>query len=187
VKVLVIPEDPTLDQYILKPVMERLFADLGRSARVNVLWNPRLRGVSEALDPSIVRHIVATYSMNDLFLLAVDRDADEHRAKRARMLETEHPGRLFACLAVEEIEVWMLALHRDRLPSPWAEIRGERDPKERFAYPFLAAHAPKRDDAGQGRKWAMRDLGAHWKGLLDVCPELAELKARIAGELGRRA
>jgi hypothetical protein len=186
VKVLVIPEDPMLDQYILKPVVERLFSDLGLAARIEVLWNPRLRSVSQALDASVVRYIVDTYSMIDLFLLIVDRDADEHRAKRAGMREAEHPGRLFACLAVEEVEVWMLALHRDRLPSPWAEIRGERDPKERFAHPFLAAHAPKLD-AGQGRKWAMRDPGARWKGLLDVCPEIAELKARIAGEFGRRS
>jgi hypothetical protein len=185
VKVLVIPEDPMLDQYILKPIVERLFADLGLSARIKVLWDPRLRGVDEALDPSIVRRIVGIYSMIDLFLLIVDRDGDEHRAERARTHETEHPSRLFACLAVEEVEVWMLALHRDRLPSPWAEVRGDRDPKERFAHPFLAAHAPKLD-AGNGRKWAMRDLGARWKGLLDVCPEIAELKARIAGEFGRQ-
>jgi hypothetical protein len=70
--------------------------------------NPRLRSVNQALDSSIVRHIVGTYSMIDLFLLTVDRDADEHRAKRAHTLETEHPGRLFACLAVDEVEVWML-------------------------------------------------------------------------------
>ena len=182
-KILVIPEDPMLDQYILKPVMERLFADLGLAARVTVLWNPRLRSVDQALNPSVVRDIVATYSMIDLFLIIVDRDADEHRATRAHTREIEHPGRLLVCLAVEEVEVWMLALHRERLPSPWAEIRGERDPKERFAYPFLAAHAPKLD-AGQGRKWAMRDLGARWKGLLDVCPEIAELKARIADAFG---
>ena len=185
-KVLVIPEEPMPDQYILKPVMECLFVDLALSARVDALWNPRLRSVSQALDSSMLRHIVGVYSMIDLFLLNVDRDADEHRAKRARTLEAEHPGRLFACLAVEEVEVWMLALHRDRLPSPWAEIRRERDPKERFAYPFLAAHAPKLD-AGHGRKWAMRDLGARWKGLLDVCPEIAELKTRIASEFGRRS
>lgn len=185
-KVLVIPEDPMLDQYILKPVVERLFADLGQSARVNVLWNPRLHSVHQALDAAVVRNIVDTYSMIDLFLLIVDRDADEHRAQRTRMRETEHPGRLLACLAVEEIEVWMLALHRNLLPSPWAEIRSDRDPKERFADPFLAAHAPK-IDPGRGRKWAMRELGARWKGLLDVCPELAELKARIARELGRAA
>ena len=183
-KILVIPEDPMLDQYILKPVVERLFVDLGLAVRVTVLWNPRLRSVNQALDPSMVRNIVETYSMIDLFLLIVDRDADEHRTTRVRMRETEHPGRLLACLAIEEVEVWMLALHRERLPSPWAEIRGERDPKERFAHPFLAAHAPKLD-AGQGRKWAMRDLGTRWKGLLDVCPEIAELKTRIAGAFGR--
>jgi hypothetical protein len=33
----------------------------------------------------------------------------------------------------------------------------------------------------------VRDLGVRWKGLLEVCPELAELKTRIAAELGRRA
>jgi hypothetical protein len=31
----------------------------------------------------------------------------------------------------------------------------------------------------------MRDLGTRWKGLLAVCPELADLKTRIAGALGR--
>lgn len=185
-KVLVIPEDPMLDQYILKPVVERLFADLRLAVRVGVLWNPRLRSVTQALDASVVRHIIETYSMIDLFLLIVDRDADEHRGARTRILEAEHPGRLLACLAIEEVEVWMLALHRDLLPSPWAEIRGERDPKERFAHPFLATHAPKLDP-GQGRKWAMRNLGARWKGLLDVCPEIADLKTRIAGEAGRRS
>jgi hypothetical protein len=33
----------------------------------------------------------------------------------------------------------------------------------------------------------MRDLGGRWKGLLDVCPEIAELKARIASEFVRRS
>jgi hypothetical protein len=184
VKVLVIPEDPVLDQYILKPVVERLFTDLGITARVNVLWNPRLRSVNQALDALVVRAIVDTYSMTDLFLLIVDRDADAHRPERARMREAEHPGRLLACLAIEELEIWMLALHRHLLPSPWTEIRRERDPKERFAHPFLAAHAPKLTP-GEGRKWGMRDLGARWKGLLDVCPEIAELKMRVAAQLGR--
>jgi hypothetical protein len=36
-KVLVAPEDPTLDQYVLKPIVERLFADLGKTPRVLVL------------------------------------------------------------------------------------------------------------------------------------------------------
>jgi hypothetical protein len=37
-KVLIIPEDPTRDPYILKPIVERLFShELQRVARVEVL------------------------------------------------------------------------------------------------------------------------------------------------------
>ena len=67
-KVLVIPEDPSLAQYILKPVVERIFSDLGRIPRITILSNPRLRGVHEALDSAILIEIVKTYSMSDLFL-----------------------------------------------------------------------------------------------------------------------
>jgi hypothetical protein len=36
-KIMVVPEDPSLDQYILKPLVEQLFADLGKSPRVQIL------------------------------------------------------------------------------------------------------------------------------------------------------
>ncbi len=184
---MVVPEDPTLDQYILKPIVEQLFADLGRRSRVEVLSNPRLTGVDQALDASTLADIVATNRMIDVFLVLVDRDGDKARrpqqaAERAR----EHPDRLFVCLAVEEVEVWMLALHRDDLDTPWREVRSERDPKERFAHPFLARRAPKLALAG-GRAWAMREVGAKWRSLLDVCPEIAELKQTLAAWLSRRA
>jgi hypothetical protein len=186
VKIMVIPEDPTIDQYILKPIVEQLFADLGKSPRVHVLSKPRLRGVPQALDASILADIVDTNRMIDLFLVLVDRDADtQKRPAVAREREREHVDRLFVCLAIEEIEVWMLALHREALDAPWKEIRTERDPKELYAHPFLAQRAPKLG-AGAGRAWAMRDLGAKWKGLLEVCPELAELRQCIESWLDRR-
>jgi hypothetical protein len=184
VKVLVIPEDPRLDQYILKPVVERIFADLGKSPRVTVLSNPRLRGVAEALDSAILADIVATYPMNDLFLVLVDRDGDERRAAVARAREAEQEGRLFVCLAIEEIEVWMLAIHSDRLGFTWGEVRAESNPKEQFANPFLRENAP-RLDPGQGRAWAMRGLGGEWRGVLQRCRELGELRDRIEGWLSR--
>jgi hypothetical protein len=121
VKVLVIPEDPSLDQYILKPVVERIFSDLRRSPRITILSSPRLRGVHEALDSATLSGIVNTYSMSDLFLVIVDRDGDGSRAAVASARESEHRGRLFVCLAVEEVEVWMLAIHHEALPSPWRE------------------------------------------------------------------
>ncbi len=185
-KVLIVPEDPTHDQYILKPIVRRLFKDLGRSTRVEVLWDPRLRGVSQALDPTVLDAIVARYRMFELFLVLVDRDGDRERPSHARTLETSHPERLFVCLAIEEVEVWMLALHREELPVPWSEVRQEIHPKEGFAQPFLNRQAP-RISPGEGRKWAMRPLGNRWHGLLAVCPELAELKERIADWLAARA
>ncbi len=177
-KVLVIPEDPRLDQYILKPVVERIFADLRKSPRVTVLSNPRLRGVAEALDSATLADIVATYPMNDLFLVLVDRDGDGTRSVVASARELEHSDRLFVCLAIEEIEVWMLAIHSEALGISWRDVRGEIHHKKRFAHPFLKERAPKLDP-GQGRAWAMRELGGQWRGVLDRCPELKDLKRRI--------
>lgn len=177
-KVLVIPEDPTVDQYILKPIVGRLFSDLGRPARIDVLSKPRLRGVAQALSAPVLSGIADTYRMIDLFLVLVDRDGDPERPTVAAAREAEHGGRLFVCLAIEEVEVWMLALHRSTLGVAWTEVRSERNPKERFAAPFLAANAP-RLGAGEGRVWAMRELGAGWRGLLQVCPELQGLRDRV--------
>jgi len=186
VKVLVIPEDPTLDQYILKPIVGRIFADLGRpSSRINVLTNPRLRGVTQALDGAILKDVVETYPMVDLFLVLVDRDGETRRPAVARRREAEQEGRLFVCLAIEEIEVWMLAVHREALGVTWSEVRSEIHPKERFAQPFLKDNAPKLDP-GAGRAWAMRDLGARWKGVLQCCSEIDELRRRIEQWLAER-
>ncbi len=182
-KVLVIPEDPTHDQYVLKPVVEQLFEDLGQRARVEVLQNPRLRGVEQALAAESLAEIMSLYPMIDLFLLLVDRDAEPGRPARVARLERQFEA-LMACLAVEEIEVWMLALHRDQLGVPWANVRAEVHAKEHFAVPFLLAHAP-RLAPGQGRKWAMRGIGAAWSGLLQVCPELADLRRRLEARLTR--
>ncbi|WP_434391302.1 hypothetical protein [Melittangium boletus] len=176
-KVLVIPEDPSLDQYILKPIVERLLADLGKHARVQILSRPRLRGVDQALDADTIADIVRTYPMVDLFLILVDRDGHPKRQDRATALESAHHG-LFVCLAIEELEVWMLAAHRDSLSAPWSEIRREPHPKERYAHPFLAEQAPKLDP-GQGRAWAMRALAGKWQGVLRACEELETLKQRL--------
>lgn len=176
-RILVIPEDPTHDQYILKPIVEQLFDDLGKRARVTVLQNPRLRGVEQALDPDTLSDIVDTYPMVDLFLLLVDRDGDAGRHDRVAHIESQF-GRLFACLAIEEVEVWMLALHRQKLGADWQTVRVEPHAKERFALPFLAEHAPALS-LGAGRKWAMRDLSAGWSALMQLCPELEKLKARV--------
>lgn len=184
-KVLIIPEDPTLDQHILKPIVERLFADLGRRARVLMLTDPHMRGVDQALDASTIDTIVGKYPMVDLFLLMVDRDGDRlGNTVKARQREVEYPGRLVACLAVEEVEVWMLALHRDdlrqTLGARWPEVRAHHDPKEAYAAPFIQTKGWA-TGVGRGRKQAMQALPTQWNSLLQVCDELAVLKRRLEG------
>jgi hypothetical protein len=180
---MIIPEDPVLDQYVLKPIVERMFEHLGRRARVQVLTSPRLQGVEQALDRGVLARVVSQYPMYDAFLLMVDRDAVESRVALASLRESEHPGRLFACLAIEEVEVWMLALHRERLGVPWRDVRADRDPKERYAAPLLRELAP-RMPLGGGRVRAMASLGQkEWRSLLLLCPELGELQNRLSAWL----
>lgn len=181
-KVLIIPEDPSLDKYILKPVVERIFEDLERTARVDVLEEPHLKGVDQALDATIIAEIVRDNPMEDLFLLIVDRDCNRFKnVEKAAARVAEHSNKLIACLAVEEVEVWLLAVHRENLNAGWLEVRAECDPKERFAEPLL--NMLGRDSPGRGRKGAMRGLGAKWKGLLELCPEIKALKTSIASRI----
>jgi hypothetical protein len=185
-KVLVIPEDPTLDQHILRPVVERIFADLRTKARIEVLTEPHLRGIGQALDQQIIADIIADNRMINLFILAIDRDCDRFgNEAKALARVADHPTRLIACLAHQEVEVWPMALHRDALGASWQEVREHCDPKERFWDPFVAKKGWI-DQLGHGRKRAMRDLSGNWRGLLTVCPEIAELKDKIADWLRTR-
>ena len=184
-KVLIIPEDPTLDQYILKPIVESIFRDVERSARVHVLSEPHLRGVDQALDKDVVAGIVADNPMVDLFLIVVDRDCVDSRNDRAQAREQEHPDSLRFALAVEEVEVWMLALHRDDLGARWSDVRAHCDPKEEYAEPFLERQGWS-TEVGRGRKKAMRNLAGNWRGLLGVCSEIGDLKREIEMWLGHQ-
>lgn len=114
-KVLIIPEDQTHDPFIIKPIIEAIFADLERRAQISVLPEPRLRGTSDALNAALIREIVADNPMEDLFILVVDRDCDrEGNDAKAAAIAAAYGGKLLACVAKQEVEVWMLALHVDR-------------------------------------------------------------------------
>ena len=178
-KVLIIPEDPTFDQYIVKPVVERLLKDLGLTGRVDVLRDPKLEGIDKALDKDVIADIVNDNPMEDLFVLVVDRDCDRmNNSTRTAARVAEHRDRLVACLAKEELEVWMLALYRDELGVRWSEVTQECDPKEKYAEPFMARKGWTAQ-VGRGRKRAMHALGGAWTGLLSVCPEIATLKSDV--------
>ena len=153
--VLVVPEDFRNDQYLLKPLIERLFADIGkRGVKVEVCQDPLLGGIAAALNVERIREVVEQYKgMMAIFILCVDRDGDLGRRARLDNIESEFGGdRVFlAENAWEEIETWTLA--GLDLPSDWAwaDVRAEVHVKERYFEP-LARQRGVADGPGRGRK-----------------------------------
>lgn len=183
-RVLIISEDPTLDQHILKPIVEQIFLDIGRTARVDILRDPHVTGAEQALDSALIDEVVIDNPMIDLFLLIADRDCNRkgHESK-VTARQKEHPEKLLAALAWQEIEVWAMALHRESLAVAWNDVRVDCDRKESFWDPFIEQ---KRwvDTVGKGRKKAMRGMGAKWSALLAVCPELKDFRDRVRAHVG---
>jgi len=181
-QVLVIPEDPTHDRYILKPLVERLLREAGKpQAKVSVMTNPRAQGYSaiKARFPEIFEN----YRHLNLMLFLPDRDChtltDELEALER---SAEVAGcRLLTCAAIEEVEVWLMAGHMDRLSAPWSEIRVECDPKERYFQRFLQAHSG--EGLGDGRQQLMQETLRNFNGLLERCPELKTLLTQLSAEI----
>ena len=56
--ILVVPEDFCKDQYLLKPLFERLFRELGKAAARVVCQDPLLGGIGEALKSERLAEVV---------------------------------------------------------------------------------------------------------------------------------
>jgi hypothetical protein len=183
--VLVIPEDPTYNGYILKPIVERMLAELGKpKADVIVLSNPRLMGYDQAVR-AIRGDLVDRYRHFQLWLFLPDGD----RAKGLEPLESELSGQgvhLFCCAAKPEVEAWLLAGYRDKLPISWTEVRQHPRLKEGLFEPFLQQFGNTRSSGG-GRERLTRQTLSSYQGLLHLCPELGELQERLRGFLAQNA
>ncbi len=178
-KVLLVLEDPTLDQYVVRPVVECVLEDVGLAARVEVLKDPHLRGVAQLLEE--LDGIVLDYPMIDLFVVVIDRDCDraKNEAKLAKKVSA-HAPKMIHCVAVQEVEVWMLAAQQ-QVPTPWKDVRAHCDPKERYAEPWLHSQGYGAADVGHGRKAAMEALrGGGYNRVLSRCDEVRGLKHHVA-------
>ena len=176
--VRVICEDFTQDQFILKPIIEAMFREIVKPRiKVEIVRDPALRGVGQATDWKNIEAILDRYrGMTDLFLLCVDRDGEEHRRSALNGLEKQakahFPGGLFlAENAWQELEVWLLAGH-DTLPKEWkwAEIRAERDPKERYYRPFAQQNGVLNQPA-QGRRTPAEQAAKNYARIRRLCRE----------------
>jgi len=175
-RILVIPEDFRKDQYMLKPLMGAMLDHLRKpNARIRICRDPLLNGVSQAMDKDRLAEIFDTYSgMTDLFMLCVDRDCEAGRRSGLDSLESwardRHGCTLIAANAWQEIEVWVLAGHDLPADWTWAEIRGERDPKEMYFLPFVEQRGLAATP-GEGRKILAEEAAGRYARIRQLCPQ----------------
>ena len=188
-RVLVIPEDPTFNGHILKPLVTVLLADAGRpSARVQVLENPRVQGYVQARQA--VRDLLPSrYSWYDLWLFFPDADRANDDAMRKLEADLEEQAiSLFCCPAQPEVEIYACAPFRRDLRDAnqaWDDIRGNPRFKEEVFDPLLRKHGdPNRPDKGRALMigQSLRNLPLLYR----LCPELKALRDRIAALLCER-
>lgn len=183
--VLVIPEDPTYNGYILQPLVERMLEELGKpKAHVKILADPKTNGYAHAI--SVIRgNLFGQYKHFPLWLFLPDGD----RTSDLKWLESELMGRgvhLLCCAAQPEVEAWLLAGHRDKLSISWPDVRQHPRLKEDVFEPFLKLFGDPRSASG-GREELTSATLRNYRGLLSVCPELAELEDRLRAFLSQNA
>lgn len=182
--VLVVPEDPTYNGYILGPLVARLMSECGKpNSRVKVLTNPKAAGYEHAKS-LIVDEVIDRYAHFNLLLFMPDADGKDKRAEFQYIENTarDRGVQLFCCAAVEEVEAWLLAGHVDKLQAAWSEIRSNTSVKEQVFQPFLKAHGDSKR-AGGGRDLLMKGALENYAGLIRRCPELGDLQTRISQTL----
>ena len=182
-RVLVIPEDPTWNGYILKPLTKKLMESAGKpKARIEVLSKPHLRGYADALR-AIREELPDSYGFFDLWLFFPDADrAGEDAMAR---LEADIQARgiaLLCCPAEPEVEIYVCVGFQDDLPGGWQDARRHPRMKEEVFGPLLQRHGDPRR-AGGGRDQMIERSLQNLQRLFQLCPETQRLRDRIAAHV----
>jgi hypothetical protein len=185
--VLIIPEDFRKDQYVLKPIIQRMFAEAGKpNANIRVCLDPLMGGISEAMKWERIAEVLDRYRMVQIFLLIVDRDGEQGRRQALKALEDKanqklEAGRVFVAEnAWQEIEVWALA-GQEQLPAgwKWSAIRREVHPKEVYFEP-LARQRGLLKEPGEGRTTLGREAAHNYPRVRSRCREdIENLEIRL--------
>jgi hypothetical protein len=188
-KVAVVCEDPTLDQYIVRPIVQSVLAHLGKPrARVLVVTDPHLRGIDDVKTKACA--ILAKYAIANAVLYLVDCDCEDGRqgtgdrqaTLSTRLAQCPVGGHnAIAVCAIHEVEVWALWGIRDELGTPWTQVRESCHPKEQFFAPLLSTSDAMLPDRGRTRLIKL-SLAGGWASLRQGCPELEHLEVKL-GEL----
>ena len=182
-RVLVIPEDPTHNGYILRPLVRALLSEVGRpKAKVQLLTSPRVRGYDDAVK-TIRGDLASRYRFMDLWLFFPDAD----RASPDSMTSLEHDLRregvnLFGCPAVPEVEIYACAAYRPAESGEWEAWRSHPRLKETIFADPLRDHGDLKGPGG-GRRSMVEKALRQRQGFFALFPEVARLRDRIAKHL----
>lgn len=180
-KVLVIPEDPQNNGYILRPFVQRILEEANYPARdVAILSDPRPTGFDAAL------RIIKSGALAErwgrfaqLWLFIPDAD----RAEPAAMNDLERSLAdqritLLCCPAIPELEAWLLAGSDHQWNEPWRVMRESLQFKEHYAEPFLAEFGNASAPGGGRGDLAVRAL-RNWSRIVSRCREIEHLVERL--------
>jgi hypothetical protein len=185
-KVLVIPEDPTNNGYILKPLVQAIMADAGKpNAKVDVLTNPKLGGYDHALK-AIKDELPHRYGFWDLWIFIPD--ADRASLEAMVSLEKELAAKditLLCCPAQPEVEIYACAAYRTEVEGGWDAARKDHRMKENVFDPLRDKYGDDRR-AGGGRDLMIAESLKNLPLLYQLCPELKSLRERVASLIPSR-
>ena len=178
--VTIVPEDPTNNGYILKPVIRAVLNACGKpNAKISMLGNPRTSGYEHA--KGLLRlELIKRYRFVNLLLFLPDADGKD-RTTEFNALEAEATANgttLVCCAAEQEVETWLLAGHMDRIAAPWQIVRSDASVKENYFQPFLDLYGDRRRP-GSGREDLMATTLLNYAGFKARCPEIARLEERL--------
>ena len=190
-KILIIAEDYRHDQYILKPILKAMMAHLGKpNTKIQMCIDPLIRGISQALNWSIIEEVIDMHQWIDLFIICVDRDGKSGAQNSLNRLEEKAatiltPAKhLIGENAWQEVEVWALAGHD--LPNQWSwqDIRAEVSLKETYFEPFVALEGLQ-DSPGRGRKILGEAAARRYPRIRKLCKaDVLNLENRISTWMG---
>ena len=186
VRISVLCEDHTYDQYLVEPVIRAALAALGRpNAVVDVKSLPKgARGIDQLI-ARLCDHLVRWGGPSTAVIFVADGDCKDgvggREDRRIQMLSKlagcdRHRDKGLVVVAIQETEVWALWGVRTELGVTWDDVRSECHPKERFFERYL-------DDSltpdGGRRELMRRALDNGWDSLKFGCPELQALEEEL--------
>ena len=182
-RVLVIPEDPTNNGYLLRPIAQAVLTDAGRPrAKIQVLTNPRLRGYDSAIE-AIRGDLKHRYGFLDLWLFFPDTDRATAEAMETLERDLRQEGViLFCCRAVPEVEIYACAGFPPAEPGGWDEWRSNPRLKETVFGDLLREHGDPKVPGGGRRSMIEKALDRRGR-FFGLCPEIAALRDRIIAHL----